>query len=206
MRLGLCNLNCSWCDTPYTWDWTGQNGPPQDKKALTRRTAEDITVEVVAMDPDLVVITGGEPMVQQTALAPLVANLFDLSLPIEVETNGTIIPKHPEFDWVAFNVSPKLSSSGCDPTIALNPEALAWYAEEGHTFKFVIANETDLRDAMDLVAAVEIPPENVWVMPEGRDSETILGGLRWLAPRILDLGWNLSSRLHVLIWEDERAR
>ena len=22
VRLALCNLACSWCDTKYTWDWT----------------------------------------------------------------------------------------------------------------------------------------------------------------------------------------
>ncbi|MGH3922689.1 MAG: 7-carboxy-7-deazaguanine synthase QueE, partial [Pseudonocardiaceae bacterium] len=22
IRLSSCNLSCSWCDTPYTWDWT----------------------------------------------------------------------------------------------------------------------------------------------------------------------------------------
>ncbi|MFT6627957.1 MAG: 7-carboxy-7-deazaguanine synthase, partial [Flavobacteriales bacterium] len=22
LRLAHCNLRCTWCDTPFTWDWT----------------------------------------------------------------------------------------------------------------------------------------------------------------------------------------
>src|SRR5438046_5626962 len=37
LRLGACNLHCRWCDTPYTWDWTGRNGIEYDPRQELRR-------------------------------------------------------------------------------------------------------------------------------------------------------------------------
>jgi 7-carboxy-7-deazaguanine synthase len=43
LRLGGCNLACSWCDTPYTWDWTGRNGRKYDpQQELRRMTPEEV--------------------------------------------------------------------------------------------------------------------------------------------------------------------
>jgi len=35
VRVSGCNLTCSWCDTPYTWDWKGLNGVVYDPKKET---------------------------------------------------------------------------------------------------------------------------------------------------------------------------
>src|SRR5260370_42452272 len=32
LRLAGCNQHCAWCDTSYTWDWTGRNGIKYDPK------------------------------------------------------------------------------------------------------------------------------------------------------------------------------
>lgn len=128
LRLGGCNLSCSWCDTPYTWDWTGaaESGIAHDpRKELHRRPVEEVVAELVGFDTDLIVISGGEPLGQQERLIPLVAALTERGIEIEIETNGTHAA-HPELvaAGVRFNVSPKLSHSGDPRHRRIVPSAL----------------------------------------------------------------------------------
>src|SRR4051794_4076555 len=68
VRLGRCNLACTWCDTPYTWDWDRFDPAVE----LQRRTVTEIVSALEAMAIDMVVITGGEPLLQQSHLGSLV--------------------------------------------------------------------------------------------------------------------------------------
>jgi hypothetical protein len=43
-------------------------------------------------------------------------------------------------------------------------------------------------------------------MPQGATSAGVLAGMRDLADQALARGWNLSPRLHVLLWENARGR
>src|ERR1700737_3534692 len=67
LRLSRCNLNCTWCDTPYTWD-----ARRFDLEAETRRlSAAEAVDRLRAIRTPLIVVTGGEPLVQQAALGPV---------------------------------------------------------------------------------------------------------------------------------------
>ncbi|HEX8629676.1 MAG TPA: 7-carboxy-7-deazaguanine synthase QueE, partial [Catenuloplanes sp.] len=61
---------------------------------------------------------------------------------------------------------------------------------------------------LDEIAAVQerFGMSPVWVMPEGTASGTVVGRMRELADEVLARGWNLTTRLHVLLWEDTRGR
>lgn len=202
IRLSRCNLTCRFCDTPYTWDWSRYR---PDAEA-TRRTPAYLAGWALAQPARLVVITGGEPLIQQAALTPLAHRLAHAGRQIEIETNGTIAPLPELADLVSqFNVSPKLSGSGMPAATRLVPAALAALAATGKAiFKFVICRAQELQEVAVLEAEHGLRP--VWVMPEGTSEQAVLQGMRALADEALARNWSLSGRIQVLLWGDERAR
>lgn len=205
LRLGGCNLACSWCDTPYTWDW--QNYDP--KVEMTGMTLTEVEAELDKHRTPLLVISGGEPMLQQDAIAELLARgLWQDEFGyhrVEIETNGTIEPKIPQ--GIQYNVSPKLISSGQPEEFTrFTPGILALYATQGAIFKFVVIRKEDFNEIENIVDIVGIDSDRVWIMPEGTEAETILWGLEELAEVVLERGWNLTPRLQTLIWGSARGK
>jgi 7-cyano-7-deazaguanosine (preQ0) biosynthesis protein QueE len=202
VRLGRCNLDCSWCDTPYTWDWDRFDPAVE----VTRTAVADVVARVEAMAVDRVVVTGGEPLLQQRALVPLLVAAGERGWAVEVETNGTIAPA-PEVTArvAAFNVSPKLANSGVPADKRIRPAALRALAATGKAaFKFVATGPADLDEIATLAAAHALAP--IWVMPEGTDAATVAARLAQLADGVVAHGWNLTPRLQVLAWGDQRGR
>ena len=197
VRLGRCNLACTWCDTPYTWRWEDHDPAVE----LTTRTVDDVVAQLDAMGVGLVVVTGGEPLLQQSHLPPLLRRLPE----VEIETAGTLAPKDEVVALVArFNVSPKLANSGNPLERRHKPDVLRAFEATGKAaFKFVAVDEGDLDEIADVVG--ECGLTDVWVMPEGRDAATIVDRSRRLIEPVLARGWNLTTRLHVLLWGDERG-
>lgn len=208
LRLGGCNLSCSWCDTPYTWDWTGasESGVAHDpRKELHRRPVVDVAAELLAFETDLIVISGGEPLGQQVRLIPLVTALTERGKEIEIETNGTYAA-HPELvaAGVRFNVSPKLSHSGDPLKRRIVPAALTSLAAlPGSTFKFVCQNIRDLDEVAGVVAEFDLT--SVWIMPIGRTADDVTKHMGELGDAVVERGWNLTTRLHTLLWGEKRA-
>lgn len=98
IRLAGCNIKCKWCDTDYS---------------IKREVSIDQLVGEVLQSPcRKVVITGGEPALQDTQ--PLVVELRRYKVKCHVETNGTL-PMHMDWDWVA--VSPKGPAKKLDPIV-----------------------------------------------------------------------------------------
>jgi len=90
LRMAGCNLACSWCDTAYSWDWSRY-----ERDRETHPTSPvDVAEDIARRGADLLVITGGEPMLQQPGLARLLPILRSGwgSGQVDVETNGTIVP------------------------------------------------------------------------------------------------------------------
>lgn len=209
LRLGGCNLHCSWCDTPYTWDTTRY-----DVKAECPDTTMDVIharLRALGARPgSTIVLSGGEPLIHHHKLHRLMSTgHYDW----HVESNGTVPPP----SWWGGKVehttlSPKVGQDD-DPLKRRLPRRSleAWarhtYEHDGTVaWKFVCRDSHDLDTADSLVQAYGVHRSNVWIMPEGTTPERILQGQRALAPAVLALGYNLTTRLHTLLWGETRGR
>ena len=204
LRLATCNLSCSWCDTKYTWDW----GSYDYEREVVSLAVDEVERRLVQLGCPNLVVTGGEPLLQQRVLAPMLTSLKAQGLHTEVETNGTLRPT-PEMAGAVsqWNVSPKLDNSGNEPSRRHAPAALeAFGALESAYFKFVMVEPGDLDEVGLLVDRYGIPPERVVLMPEGVTPEAVTRRGRWVAQACTERGYRFSTRLHILLWGDERGR
>ena len=204
VRLATCNLRCTWCDTKYTWDWS-QFDPKLEIVALDAR---DVADRVRSARTANVVVTGGEPLLQQRVLGDLGALLKEDQLRIEVETSGTVVPSGQFADFVdQWNVSPKLANSHNPVKDREIPDALAWFAAHPSAwFKFVVASHDDVVEAIALAARYAVPRNRILLMPEGADPVTIEERSRWVVEECLRAGVRYSPRLHIQFWGAERGR
>ncbi|MFE6101426.1 7-carboxy-7-deazaguanine synthase QueE [Streptomyces laurentii] len=208
LRLGGCNLTCRWCDTPYTWDWTGVSQGrtayrPADE--LHAMTVTEVTRRLRELGTSLVVVSGGEPLSQQDRLLPVIEEIRARGADVEIETNGTVVPSAALVAaGVRFNVSPKLAHSAVAERRRVVPAALrALAAIDGTCFKFVCADPSDLKEVDALVERFAL--RDVWIMPCGQEPEEITDGLRRLAGPVIQRKWNLTGRLHVTLWGNQRG-
>lgn len=200
VRLGRCNLTCQWCDSRHTWDWA-QHDP---RRELSPWTVGHVLRQLEGMGVELVVVTGGEPLLQQPSLVPFLEECRARHWRVEVETNGTLTPTLPEGLVGQWNVSPKLANSGVALERRYRPEVLKAFQATGRAvFKFVVAAPGELAEVQAIVDGCQLSP--VWVMPEGTDAATVAAGLAALAAPVLARGWHLTPRLHILLWGDRRG-
>jgi 7-carboxy-7-deazaguanine synthase len=202
IRLSGCPVGCAYCDTPYTWDASRFDLAAE----TTERTVVDLAAWTASVDSDLVVVTGGEPLVQQRALVELADALRRRGRRVEVETSGVIPPVAALTEAVAaFNVSPKLANSAVPEPHRFRPRALERFVQSGKAvFKFVVTGLADLDEVGELAARFDLTP--VWIMPEGTGHDEVTARMRLLADAVLARGWNLTGRLHVALWGDTRGR
>jgi 7-carboxy-7-deazaguanine synthase len=220
VRASLCNLHCLWCDTDYTWNWEGTRFrhqhdelPGYQKFKMEEQIVEMSTeelVEEIRQHPCLnLVLTGGEPLMQQQGWVELMQALRnrDAGYGFEVETNGTKLPTE-AFDRLIdqYNVSPKLANSGNKRSLREKPEAYAFFAQSPKAhFKFVIQNQSDLEEVQQLIERYALSPENIYLMPEGTSPETLRSRQQWLVEVCKQQGFHYTDRLHVHIYGAKRG-
>jgi 7-carboxy-7-deazaguanine synthase len=204
IRLGGCNLSCSWCDTPYTWDASRYNL----REELIPTTVDDI-LEVVQADE--VIITGGEPLIHQRSAdwANLLRQLHRRGYFINVETNGTIVPCHTSRTFIHhYSISPKLENAGKH-----KPKQSAfvplWPADirYGGTscLKFVCENAADVAAAAHYGDKLGWRRDTMWMMPLGTTAHELLKRWPEICEAAISEGVNVTQRLHVLAFGDTRG-
>ena len=204
LRLATCNLKCRWCDTKYTWDWSNFNYATE----VVELDTSELLSKIQSFKCTHVVITGGEPLLQQAELEPLIESLAEYGFSFEIETNGTIVPSANLIRYIdQWNVSPKLRTSGNISEERLVPIALQIFARLPKAFfKFVIAAESDIDEVSSLTDQYGIPSEQVLLMPEGRTADALNRKSEWLSQACVKHGFRFTTRLHIILWGDERGR
>ncbi len=219
LRLQNCNLHCGangegWsCDTWYTWDKTRPEYWQETTNVAVNDVAERIrgawTESFGAQDakqltPNLV-ITGGEPLLQQRKIIPLLQALPGWT--VEIETNGTIVPRADLRDC-QINCSPKLESSGNPIALRRRLSALERIAEfPNHWFKFVVTREAfeeDIAEVQELSALGFMRPERVLLMCEGSDAQALRENHPKVALVARELGFTAVERHHVFWFGNKR--
>ncbi len=220
IRLSLCNLYCNWCDTDYTWNWEGTPYPhqndqnPRYKKYqkelfMMELSNEEIIRQIDSFNCKNLVITGGEPLMQQKELISLLNALRepDKAYHIEFETNGTATPsKVLDIQTDQYNVSLKLSNSKVKEKDRLNERAITFFAQSPKAnFKFVVDRENDLHEILKLIKQYNISPEQVYLMPQGTNPETLRQKQQWLIELCKQYGFNFTDRMHIHIYGNKRG-
>jgi 7-carboxy-7-deazaguanine synthase len=198
VRLTGCNLRCSWCDSEFSF-YGGQ------KMALAEVVGE---VEKLSPGGGLVEITGGEPMLQEREVLPLMERLLEAGNKVLLETSGER-PLGRVPDKVIKIVDVKCPNSGEPDTFDIeNLETLHAHDE----IKFVLGDRTDYEFARDFIRlhrlaervhAVLFSPAFQKEASGARDTSHCLLDPQELAQWILadDVPARLSLQVHKLIWD-----
>jgi 7-carboxy-7-deazaguanine synthase len=198
VRLTGCNLRCAWCDSEYTFH------------GGRRMTIESVREDVRRLSPTggLVEITGGEPMLQEKEVVPLMQHLLDDGYQVLLETSGerplATVPA-----GVIKIVDVKCPDSGEGETFHMeNLQALTARDE----IKFVLSSRADYEFARDFtqrhdlckrVNALLFSPAFRKDATGTRDSSHCLLDPQELAEWMLgdNVPARLGLQLHKFIWD-----
>lgn len=150
VRLGGCDVGCSWCDTKPSWS--------TDDSPLT--SADEITARVAATPAKTIIVTGGEPSMYD--LDYFTAKLKENGITTMIETSGAH-HLNGQWDWICL--SPKKQSP---PT----PDIFA----KAHELKVVIPSMGALKWAEDCAKKVG-PNCLLYLQPEWSVSAQIMEDL-----------------------------
>lgn len=202
VRTTGCNLRCWFCDTPYTS--LHPEGTQQDWHLLL--------ADILKIDCQHVVLTGGEPLLQPQ-IVPLSQALRNAGRFVTVETAGTV------FRPVAadlMSISPKLSNSMPRETgrwqlrhekTRQKTDALRQLIETyNYQLKFVIDQPSDLEEVVNYLKAFPaVTGDRVWLMPQGVTAEDLAIRTEWLHPAAERLGFRLTPRKHIELFGHTRG-
>lgn len=167
IRLGGCDVGCSWCDAKYTWN--PKLYPPTDVGTVIDRATSCAARAIV--------ITGGEPLIYPLGI--LTGELRRRGLEIFLETSGS----HPfsgVFDWVCL--SPKRRQPPLDDAYG-----------RAHELKVIVESEADFEWAERNAARVGRHCR-LYLQPEWSVSERVMPAIvEYVKARP---EWNISIQTH----------
>ena len=170
IRLSGCDVGCVWCDVKDSWD--AEKHP--------KLKVESLKLKVKETPAEIVVITGGEPLMHD--LTELTKELQTTGLKTHIETSGAH-PLSGSWDWICLS-SKKLKA----PLPGIVPLA--------NELKIVVFNKSDF-DWAEKYAAFVSPSCKLFLQPEWDKAAEI-------TPLIIEYikahpQWELSLQIHKYI-------
>ncbi len=167
IRLGGCDVGCHWCDVKESWD----------ASAHPHAEISQLVENAVSSGTNLVVVTGGEPLMYD--LTQLTKETRNANLQLNIETSGAY-PLTGRWDWICF--SPKKFK-----------EPLDEFYEESHELKVVVYNKSDFKWAEEHAMKMHEGAE-LFLQPEWSKEKELL-------PLIVDYvkrnpKWRISLQTH----------
>ena len=200
VRLAGCNLRCAWCDSEYTF--TGGY----------KLSADQVAEEIEKLAPvRLIEFTGGEPMLQERELVPLMERLLNGGYELLIETSGER-PLEQVPPAVHKIVDVKCPGSGEAGSFRMSNLGCLTSRDE---LKFVVANRADYESARDFIREnrLETRAGQVLLSPAfsktpstDRTTENCLLDPRELVEWMLAdaLPARLSLQIHKYVWEPQK--
>lgn len=197
IRFAGCNLAgiCKDCDTDFSARMI------VDVDYIVRRI-----IEFVSKDGKVVVFTGGEPGLYSYILDEILDKILFQNIVFQVETNG-IIRLSNRF------LMDRRTVVVVSPKKGFHDVAVKNYAgiDKVH-FKVVIGAPTGdstfwdfdngIRFIKEIIEKYNHRKENIWLMPFGKDMETLVLNRRRVWEYAVNFGVNYSPRLHVEVFEE----
>lgn len=170
IRLGGCDVGCVWCDVKESWD----------VEKHPKLKVESLKLKVLKTPAEMVVITGGEPLMHN--LDELTKALQSAGLETNIETSGAH-PLSGSWNWICL--SPKKFKAPL-------PEILPFANE----LKVVVFNQSDF-DWAEKYAALVSPDCKLYLQPEWDKAAVV-------TPMIIEYikqnpKWELSLQIHKYI-------
>ncbi len=183
IRLGGCNLNCSYCDTKYAKRF-------EDGSLISIDT---LVEKAVASNAEIIEVTGGEPLLQAKT-SELCEKLVATGLTILIETNGSL-PLDQLPSGIIRIMDVKLPSSGESDNICHENFAILEPKDE---VKFVIADRADYDFAKNIIEQYLTTSNREILFSPVWDQITPATLARWVVADKLQV--RVQLQLHKYIW------
>jgi organic radical activating enzyme len=203
-RFKGCGGRCVWCDTVEVW----KKGTAYTYEQLYARFHNEGHFKLLAARTHHLVITGGDPLLQQDRLIEFMLYCQSLGEPVdswfvECENHAVIMPKSDFSSFVdLWNISPKLANSGMEPATRNVPEVVRCHVERHQAiFKFPVRDELDLQEVLAYQNQYHIKSGRIYLMPicSTRTEHERVGCE--VARLAIKYGFRFSARLQVVLWD-----
>ena len=205
IRFGGCDYRCSWCDSLHAVI-------PEQYRGAPRLNEHEILERIhkLGVDPGIIVFSGGNPAIHD--LTDLVDLLATENLKVQVETQGTLLPR-----WLhsvmSIVVSPKPPSSGMNQSLEETKAFFNTFVAGQVAVKIVVFDNADL----DYVESVirELHPRRLFLSVGTGATEgplEVIARYKWLVETSLERFGQyprtkiiVLPQLHFLMWGHQKG-